>query len=60
MCLTNIYRVNACIKYGWNKTESKENPVVANPGVELKYPEDGWICLINALGPQSDFAQILT
>ena len=47
--------MNACIKYGWNKTESKENPVIANPGVELKYPEDGWISLIDALGPQSDF-----
>ena len=47
--------MNACIKYGWNETESKENPVVANPGVQLKYPEDGWISLIDALGPQSDF-----
>ena len=43
------FRVNACIKYGWDKTErNEESPVV--PGVELKYPENGWLPLNDGLG----------
>ena len=51
--------MNACIKYGWNETESKENPVVVVPTVELKYP-DGWTSLTDALVHNVIPALILT
>ena len=42
-------RLKVCIKYGWGKTESKGESLVV-PGVELRYPEKGWLPLTDALG----------
>lgn len=47
------HRVNACIKYGWNKTENSVKEVVTTTtSIEPKYPENGWNSLTDlaALG----------
>ena len=36
--------MNACVKYRWDKSESKEDTLVSLE-VEIKYPDSGWLAL---------------
>ena len=45
-----FYRVNACIRYGWNKVGDTED-MLGGPLDDhnlLKYPENGWSQLVSA------------
>ena len=48
-----LFRVNACVKYGWDKAENKD--VLVSLGVEIKYPENGWLPLADAFTQSDSF-----
>ena len=57
-------RVNACVKYGWDKSESKGDRLVS-PEVEIKYPDSGWLalndrCTLSDSWPEFNMSHIVT